>query len=79
MMADVFKGRLSAIYADNWLKAHDQKLLQAVIDTARGMKKDGSNETRDRIEKDGYGYLYERLVGYNIALDDLLASITPTK
>ena len=35
------------------------------------MKRKDDEETKDRIGKDGYGYLFERIVGYNIALNDI--------
>ena len=69
MMADVFKGRLSAIYADDWLKAHDQKLLQAVVDTARGIG------TPPRVTEQVTHQTYND--GKRDFLDDLIASITP--
>ena len=40
-----------------------------------GMKKKDDKETEDRIDKDGYGYLFERVVGYNIALTDILENV----
>ena len=72
----------------NWLKAHDQKLLQAVLDTVKGMKKTSNLEditfctdsysSLDEIET----YTEELLkraspVIYNQAISDLIASITP--
>ena len=35
----------------DWLKAHDQKLLQAVIDTARGMKKSEHEEPHEMADQ----------------------------
>ncbi len=54
------------------LTTYRHSLIQEDIRKMEGMKKGGSSETRERIEKDGYGYLYERLVGYNIALTDCI-------
>lgn len=60
----------------DWHTTSLKSLLLALREKTDGMKKDGSDETRKRIEKDGFGYLYERLIGYNTALSDISTLIT---
>ena len=47
----------------------------SLVEGIEGMKKKDDKETEDRIDKDGYGYLFERVVGYNIALTDILENV----
>lgn len=83
------KFTIRPLFTSDWLKAHDQKLLQAVLDTVKGMKKTSNLEditfctdsysSLDEIET----YTEELLkraspVIYNQAISDLIASITPT-
>lgn len=79
MMADVFKGRLSAVYADNWLKAHDQKLLQGVV--AEIERKFGKRGTQSGSF--GFQGIKMGIKSYQTEADqkrdDLIASITPTE
>lgn len=60
----------------DWLKAHDQKLLQAVIDTARGMITEEPlyvGQTQYEFYKGDIRWVA------NQAITDLIASITPTE
>jgi len=51
-------------------------LIKMIKDMVESEKKDALDKTRDKIVKDGYGYLYERLIGHNIALDTISSKLT---
>ena len=56
---------------DRGRSAINQSYYTRLIEGIEGMKRKDDEETKDRIGKDGYGYLFERIVGYNIALNDI--------
>ncbi len=57
------------------LKFQAIKSNEEEIELLKSKFKDNSDETRNRIEKDGFGYLVERLVGYNIAIQDQISHL----